>query len=74
MNQRVLLVDDRSEHTALMGQALKRAGFDILSVAVDGPDELEQYIAAFRPDVIVVDDEVIIDVDGNASLATELAA
>lgn len=74
MEQRVLVVDDRTEHTAIMSEALKQAGFNILTVAVDGDEELEQYIAAFKPDVLIIDDEVIIDVDGKAAILPKLAA
>lgn len=66
MNQRVMIVDDASERTALIAQALRDNGYGVLTVAAADRRELQDQLRRLRPDILVIDDEVIIDLKSDA--------
>ncbi len=74
MNQRVLILDDDSERTVLMQGALDAAGYDVVVVRAESYGELQAQIHRFQPSVIVLDDELIINVDGREPVLADLAA
>lgn len=66
MSQRVMIVDDATERTALIAQALRDNGYGVLTVAAADQYELQDQLRRLRPDILVIDDEVIIDLKSDA--------
>lgn len=61
MYQQVMIVDDASERTALIAQALRDNGYGVSTVRARSDSELHAQLRRLRPDILVIDDEVIID-------------
>ncbi len=74
MVQQVMIVDDASERTALVAQALRDNGYGVLTVRAGDHRELQDQLRRLRPDILVVDDEVIIDLasEGGTSMLREI--
>jgi response regulator NasT len=53
---RILVVDDSDERAALLGEALTKAGHEVVA-SLSSPLELLRAVDALRPDVIVIDTE-----------------
>lgn len=68
MYQRVMIVDDFSERTALIAQALRDNGYGVMTVAAATHRELRDHVRVLRPDILVIDDEVIIELSSDAGL------
>ena len=65
-HQRIVIVDDFTERTALMARALRDNGYGVVTVRARSDEELRNSVCRLRPDFLVIGDEVIIDLkDGD---------
>ena len=73
MYQQIVIVDDHTERTALMAQALRDSGYGVMTLEADNDAELRAGLRGLNPDFLVIGDEVIIDLkaDDNASWRQE---
>jgi len=74
MYQQVMIVDDASERTALMAQALRENGYGVLTVRAADNRELQDQLRMVRPDILIIGDEVVIDLtsEGAADMLHEM--
>ena len=61
MQQRIVIVDDFTERTALMARALRDSGYGVLTVQAHSEEELWENLRRLRPDFLVIGDDLIID-------------
>lgn len=61
MYQQIVIVDDSSERTTLLAQALRDSGYDVMTLQVHNDEELHEGISKLNPDFLVIGDEVVID-------------
>ncbi len=75
MGQRVVIVDDASDRTALMAEALRGCGYRVVMLQAQTSDELLAGLCRIRPDILVYGEEVVIELDSDdgARLLREMA-
>lgn len=61
MPQQIVIVDDASERTRLITEALRNNGYAVLSLSPRSDEELHASLCRLRPDFLVIGDEVVID-------------
>jgi DNA-binding response OmpR family regulator len=61
MYQQIVIVDDSTERTTLLAQALRDSGYGVMTLQVQSNDELHADIDRLKPDFLVIGDEVVID-------------
>lgn len=61
MYQQIVIVDDASERTTLLAQALRDSGYGVLTLHVENEAELHEGLSRIKPDFLVIGDEVVID-------------
>jgi len=74
MYQQIVIVDDSSERTTLLAQALRDSGYGVLTLQVHDYEELHAGLARINPDFLVIGDEVVIDLkaDDSADMLHEI--
>ncbi len=68
MHQQIVIVDDHTERTTLMAQALRDSGYGVMTLQAQNDEELHAGLRRFKPDYLVIDDEVIIDLKADDDL------
>jgi response regulator RpfG family c-di-GMP phosphodiesterase len=63
MHQQIMIVDDFTERTMLMAQALRDSGYRVLTLQVHTNEELQENLSRLQPDFLVIGDEVVIDLN-----------
>jgi CheY-like chemotaxis protein len=61
MSQQVVIVDDASDRTPLVAQALRDNGYGVLTVQAQSCEELYARLCQLQPDILVIGDEIVID-------------
>jgi DNA-binding NtrC family response regulator len=61
MYQQIVIVDDASERTTLLAQALRDSGYGVTTLTVQNNEELQAGLCRLQPDFLVIGDEVVID-------------
>lgn len=61
MRQQIVIVDDATERTTLMAQALRDNGYGVTTLRIRGREELHEKLCRLQPDFLVMGDEVVID-------------
>lgn len=61
MRQQIMIVDDASERTAIIVQALRDSGYGVMTVQAHSSDELYASLCRVQPDILVIGEEVVID-------------
>ena len=61
MYQQIVIVDDSSERTTLLAQALRDSGYGVMTLRVHTNAELQEGLSRIKPDFLVIGDEVVID-------------
>jgi response regulator RpfG family c-di-GMP phosphodiesterase len=74
MYQQIVIVDDHTERTALMAQALRDSGYGVMTLEAQNDEELQAGLRGLRPDFLVIGDEVVIDLKAadNSHLLQEI--
>ena len=74
MYQQIVIVDDSSERTTLLAQALRDSGYGVLTLQVHDNEELHAGLTRINPDFLVIGDEVVIDLksDDSADMLQEI--
>ena len=74
MYQQIMIVDDSSERTTLLAQALRDSGYGVMTLQVENDEELHEGLIKFKPDYLVIGDEVVIDLkaDDSAHMLQEM--
>jgi DNA-binding response OmpR family regulator len=65
MYQQIVIVDDHTERTALMAQALRDSGYGVMTLEAQNDEELYAGLRRFKPDFLVIGDEVVIDLQAS---------
>lgn len=68
MHQQIVIVDDSSERTMLLAQALRDNGYNVMTLLARNNEELRAGVCQFRPDFLVIGDEIIIDLKARGSM------
>ena len=61
MYQQIVIVDDATERTSLIAQALRDNGYGVVTLHVHSNEELQANLRRLKPDFLVIGDEVVID-------------
>ena len=74
MYQQIVIVDDSSERTTLLAQALRDSGYGVMTLQVHTNEELHAGLNRIQPDFLVIGDEVVIDLkaDDSADMLQEI--
>jgi DNA-binding response OmpR family regulator len=74
MYQQIVIVDDASERTTLLAQALRDSGYGVMTLQVQNNEELHEGLSRIKPDFLVIGDEVVIDLkaDDSAHMLQEI--
>jgi DNA-binding response OmpR family regulator len=74
MYQQIVIVDDSSERTTLLAQALRDSGYGVMTLQVHTNAELHEGLSRIKPDFLVIGDEVVIDLkaDDSAHMLQEI--
>jgi DNA-binding NtrC family response regulator len=67
MYQQIVIVDDASERTTLLAQALRDSGYGVMTLQVRSNEELNAGLVRIKPDFLVIGDEVVIDLKAEDS-------
>lgn len=67
MYQQIVIIDDSSERTTLLAQALRDSGYGVLTLRVQSNEELHAGLDRIKPDFLVIGDEVVIDLKADDS-------
>ena len=67
MYQQIVIVDDSSERTTLLAQALRDSGYGVLTLHVENDAELHEGLSRIKPDFLIIGDEVLIDLKADDS-------
>ena len=67
MYQQIVIIDDSSERTTLLAQALRDSGYGVLTLRVHSNEELHAGLDRIKPDFLVIGDEVVIDLKADDS-------
>jgi CheY-like chemotaxis protein len=67
MCQQIVIVDDASERTTLLAQALRDNGYGVMTLQVHNKEELHAGLCRLQPDFLVIGDEVVIDLKAGDS-------
>ena len=70
MYQQIVIVDDSSERTMLLAQALRDNGYGVMTLQARSNEELRAGLCQLRPDFLVIGDEIIIDLKARGSMDT----
>ena len=75
MYQQIVIVDDATEDTTLIAQALRDNGYGVMTLQVHSNEELQESLARLQPDFLVIGDEVVIDLkaDDSAHMLQEIS-
>jgi len=68
MHQQIVIVDDATESTTLIAQALRDNGYGVVTLQVHSNEELQENLARLQPDFLVIGDEVVIDLKTDDNL------
>ncbi len=68
MYQQIVIVDDATEDTTLIAQALRDNGYGVMTLQVHSNEELQESLARLQPDFLVIGDEVVIDLKTDDNL------
>jgi len=74
MYQQIVIIDDSSERTTLLAQALRDSGYGVMTLRVQSDEELHAGLDRIKPDFLVIGDEVVIDLkaDDSAHMLQEI--
>ena len=74
MYQQIVIVDDATESTTLIAQALRDNGYGVVTLQVHSNEELQENLTRLQPDFLVIGDEVVIDLktDDNLYMLNEI--
>lgn len=74
MYQQIVIIDDSSERTTLLAQALRDSGYGVMTLQARNNDELHAGLDRLKPDFLVIGDEVVIDLkaDDSSDLLQEI--
>jgi hypothetical protein len=67
MYQQIVIIDDSSERTTLLAQALRDSGYGVMTLRVQSDEELHAGLDRIKPDFLVIGDEVVIDLKADDS-------
>ena len=75
MYQQIVIVDDYSERTTLLAQALRDSGYGVQTLQAHTNEELHAGLRRIKPDFLVIGDEVVIDLkaDDSAYMLQEIS-
>ena len=75
MYQQIVIVDDYSERTTLLAQALRDSGYGVQTLQAHTNEELHAGLSRIKPDFLVIGDEVVIDLkaDDSAYMLQEIS-
>lgn len=59
VRERVLIIDEHSDHVSVLAASLTDAGYDVLVVSPTDEDEVQRSLYYCRPHYLVVDDEFL---------------
>ena len=68
MYQQIVIVDDATESTTLIAQALRDNGYGVVTLQVHSNEELQENLTRLQPDFLVIGDEVVIDLKTDDNL------
>ena len=68
MFQQIVIVDDFTERTTLVAQALRDNGYGVMTLQVHSNEDLHEKIVRLRPDFLVIGDEVVVDLKADDGL------
>jgi DNA-binding response OmpR family regulator len=74
MYQQIVIIDDSTERTTLLAQALRDSGYGVMTLQVRNNEELHAGLDRLKPDFLVIGDEVVIDLkaDDSSDMLQEL--
>ena len=61
MHEQIMIVDDASERTTIIAQALRDNGYGVLTVPAGSSEELHASLCRVQPDILVIGEEVVIE-------------
>lgn len=67
MPQQILIVDDATERTTLVAQALRKNGYVVMTMQLKDNEALQASLRRLKPDYLVIGDEVVIDLKAQNS-------
>lgn len=67
MSQQILIVDDATERTTLVAQALRKNGYVVMTMQLKDNEALQASLRRLKPDYLVIGDEVVIDLKSQNS-------
>ncbi len=69
MKQRVVLVNDGTEHTAYLQTGLKNSGYEVIIIENSSMSALKETLQVLRPQILMLDDDRIFHLENNKAMS-----